>query len=445
MPVFSLLKLQIPIYLLIGTCINPVMAQTQLTMADTAHQYFRELQAAAKENSKIWDMDLYGPLLIVNPLTRQAYANYPDSAGILKKEKNIYSGKLPGNILIGNVSLDWGGRRWAMVLTLFLNPGNIKDRIDLFLHELFHRVQPSLGFTNLKELPNDHLDKRDGRIYLRLELEALKKALTARANKERHLYITHALQFRAFRYQLYPEALATEASVEINEGIASFTGKAARQLSDKELVDLLCFKIDSFFRQKNYVKLFAYETVPAYGFLLRDKDPYWNKKVKEHTNLTHFFGEALGIRLDSHTITQKEIAAIAELYGGNSIVSQEKDREESNKKMVTAYKRKFLEQPHFELAFTGKKSISSDSRLMVSIEDLGRVNPSMKIIADWGILDIKEAGGFLTPNLEKVIITVPLKTEGNLVSGDGWVLTLNPGFEVMKEEKSGNYFLVKSK
>ncbi|MBN8699607.1 MAG: hypothetical protein J0L54_08330 [Chitinophagales bacterium] len=414
-------------------------------MADTAHRYFTEVYAASKENLKIWDIDLYGPLLIVNPITRQAYANYPDSAGILKKDKNIYTGKLPGNILIGNASLDWGGRRWAMVLTFFLNHADLKDRVDLFLHELFHRVQPSLGFANLKELPNDHLDKREGRIYLRLELEALKKALTARATEERRLHVKHALQFRAYRYQLYPGALETEGSVEINEGMASYTGKAARQLGDKELVELLCLKIDSFFRQKNYVKLFAYETVPAYGFLLRDTDPYWNKKVNKQTNLTHFFGEALRNGLQDHTITQGEIEATADLYGGKYIAGQETDREETMKKIVAGYKRRFLEQPHFELAFTGKKSISSDSRLMVSIEDLGRVNPSMKIIADWGILDIKETGGFLTPNLDKVIITVPLKTEKNIVSGDGWVLTVNPGYEVVREEKSGNYFLVKLK
>ncbi len=53
-------------------------------------------------------------------------------------------------------------------------PENKQKRIGLLAHESFHRIQPLLGFE-LNNTENNHLDQRDGRMYLRLELEALKK------------------------------------------------------------------------------------------------------------------------------------------------------------------------------------------------------------------------------------------------------------------------------
>ena len=50
-------------------------------------------------------------------------------------------------------------------------------RNNLIIHELFHSKQEKLGFKNLSEANNGHLDTYKRRLLLRLELEALKKAL----------------------------------------------------------------------------------------------------------------------------------------------------------------------------------------------------------------------------------------------------------------------------
>jgi hypothetical protein len=403
---------------------------------DSIQRYFKEVEVASKLNFSIWDRDLYGPLLLVNPFTREAYANFPDSARILKQSGVVFTGKLPMNVSIGNISLQWGGLKWAMVLTPFISE-NVHDRVDLFSHELFHRIQPELGFTNFNELPNDHLDTKNGRLYLRLELEALKKALNSVRQKEKLDHIQHALSFRLYRYRLFPHAHMTEASVEINEGLASYIGKLARRLEEDEYVTLLNYKIDSFFKQKNYVKMFAYETVAAYGFLLKPQQPNWHKQIHPKTNFTDFFKQSFRIRFDRTSLSEKEIIEMGKGYGIDQLVLFETERADAIERTIALYKKKFFDDPHFTLPFTGKKSISSDSRYMVSIDQLGRVNPSMKIIADWGILEVIDVGGFLPANLDRVIISPPLHSEGKKIKGEGWILELNQGYEVVLETING--------
>ena len=192
-----------------------------LTFQDSLANYLNELKDATKKNQNLWNINIYGPILLVNPDTRQLYSNYTDSAGLLKKNGNIYSGNLPAEINIANTAVDWSGRRWAMIMLPL--PENKEVRINLLAHELFHKAQPSLGFK-LFNTQNNHLDQRDGRIYLRLELEALKKALQATNDNELKTHLTNAFTFRKYRYSLYPGADTTENLLELNEGLAEYTG-----------------------------------------------------------------------------------------------------------------------------------------------------------------------------------------------------------------------------
>ena len=70
-------------------------------------------------------------------------------------------------------------------------------RLNLMTHELFHRAQKDLGFYAFSP-DNPHLDKKQGRIFMRLELEALKKALFT-DGKKRKDHIADALLFRQYR------------------------------------------------------------------------------------------------------------------------------------------------------------------------------------------------------------------------------------------------------
>lgn len=49
----------------------------------------------------------------------------------------------------------------------------------------------------------------------------------------------------------------------------------------------------------------------------------------------------------------------------------------------------------------------------------------------------------MSTNWDKLSVTIPAKTEGKNVSGDGWTLKLKEGHVVVKDEKTGNYKLTK--
>jgi hypothetical protein len=80
------------------------------SFSDTATLYFSELKTATKKNTSLWDLDLYAPVLLVNPVTREVYANTADSSGILKKEGEVFIGILPKDVNISNTSVKWSGQ-----------------------------------------------------------------------------------------------------------------------------------------------------------------------------------------------------------------------------------------------------------------------------------------------------------------------------------------------
>ncbi len=301
------MKQIILIALLLGIS-QVVKGQGQLTMYDNISTVFDEIETATRKNINLWNKDLYGAILLVDPQTRQLFANELDTAGILKPDESIYTGILPENINIANTAIEWNGKSWAMIMLPL--PENKYERIDLLAHESFHREQSSLGFK-LNNPDNNHLDLKEGRIYLRLELEALKSAIESSEEEILH-HLTSALIFRKYRNLLYPGIDTMENQLELNEGIATFTGLIISGRDEKQAKEHIANSINTFFTNPTYVRSFAYNTTPAYGYLLYNKDKKWNKQITATTDLTAFFTEAFNINWP--TDLQKTIDIISDEY-----------------------------------------------------------------------------------------------------------------------------------
>lgn len=413
-------------------------AQKQSIPPDTISVYFDELETASKKNIGLWNKDLYGPMILIDPKTREFFASEPDSEGILKYNgTTLYSGVLPATVNIANTAINWGGKRWAMIMLPLSQ--NKENRINLLAHESFHRIQPSLGFS-LNNAENNHLDQKEGRIYLRLELEALKQAVRSNSEKEIKRHLTNALIFRKYRNTLYKGSETTENLLELNEGIAEFTGLIVSGRNKDQTRSYFLNGIEGFMKNPTFVRSFAYYTTPVYGYLLYHKDPDWNKKIDSKTDLTGYFIKAFDIRIQ--TDLQKAVEKLSDNYNGTSIIKQEIDREEQTKKRIAEYKLKFIQQPHFEIKFE-KMNVSFDPRNIMPVEDLGTVYPNIRITDLWGILTV-ETGALMSPNWDKISISNPVKTENKKVSGDGWILELTDGYTIAKDEDNGNYKLIKN-
>ena len=403
---------------------------------DSISIFYNEFKIESKRNIELWNKNLYGPILLIDPKTREIFANEADENGILKANGTIYTGVLPDKINIANTAVNWNGKRWAMMMLPL--PKNKYNRMGLLAHESFHRIQPSLGFE-LNNVENNHLDQKEGRIYLRLELEALKKALKSASKKELQEHLTNALTFRKYRHSLYKGSDSNENLLELNEGIAEFTGVIVSGRDKTQTVAFLVDGINDFFKNATFVRSFAYHTVPVYGYLLYKKDKEWNKKITAKTDLTNYFIKAFNSKIAGDLF--EVVKRSAEDYNGSAITEEETKREEKTKKLIAEYKTKFIENPHFEIKFE-KMNVSFDPRNIIPIEDKGTVYPNIRVTDKWGILTV-ENGALMSSNWDKISISIPAKTEGRKISGDGWVLELAEGYLIKKDNASGNFLLVK--
>jgi hypothetical protein len=308
----------------------------------------------------------------------------------------------------------------------------------LLAHELFHKAQRSLGFRILNT-DNNHLDRKDGRIYLRLELEALRKAINATTQSEIKLYLTDAFTYRKYRYSLYPGADTTENALELNEGLAEYTGFIISGRSKKQSILHFNQSLTDFLSNPTFVRSFAYQTTPIYGYLLHYTQKYWNRNVTLKTNLTDYFIKAFNISLNSDLT--KSVETGLSKYNGQVIITEETTREAKIKKLIAEYKTRFIKQPHFEIQFE-QMNVSFDPGNIMPIEDKGTVYPNIRVSDKWGILTVTN-GALMSPGWDKISISIPAKIEATNISGDGWTLTLNDGYTVVKEERNGNYKLIK--
>ncbi|WP_407481209.1 hypothetical protein [Elizabethkingia meningoseptica] len=410
--------------------------QSEPQNTDKLSEYFREIKNATGKESKLWNKDLYGGILLVDPKSRQVYSNESDAKNSLTPHQDIYTGILPGNINIANTSVQWNGKTWAMIMLPLSN--DKYDRINLLAHELFHTVQSSLGFPQGNKESN-HLDRKDGRVFLRLELEALKKAVLSDSQKEQRKHLINAFMFRKYRNILFPGSNETENQLELNEGLAEYTGFVISGRNKEEAKQHFTNNINSFLKNPTYVRSFAYNTTPVYGYLLSQKDKYWNQKVTANSNLTDVFIKALNIKIPADV--KAAVEKITPEYDGAAIIKEEQVREEKIKIRIAEYKAKLIEQPHLEIRFE-KMNVSFDPRNILPIEDKGTVYPNIRVTDNWGILEVKN-GALMYPNWDRMSISIPAKINDQLVEGDGWTLQLNSNYTVKKDEKDNNYILIK--
>lgn len=417
--------------LLFHSCL--LCAQNELDRIKS-EECFSEIKSNTAKFNDLWGIDLYAPILIINRDNRQIYANESDDNGILEPDGNIFTGVLPMNISFANTAIDWNGKRWTMIMEI---PEDKNNRLDLLSHELFHYHQPKLGF-DMANSENKHLDQKDGRIYLRLELKALLMAYNADNEKAQEYHLTNAFSFRDYRHELYCAAKNNENLLELNEGLASYTGIFMSGRDDVNMGKYFEKALDDFLNNPSFVRSFAYITVPLYGYILKNVDIYWNKKVDNETNLTEFFKVAFGTKSPKKLI--KSILKEREQYDYDGIYEEETNREKLMLKIIADYKSLFVEQAHLVIDFE-QMQLAFDPGNIVSLENYGSVYPSVRITDNWGVLTVQE-GALLSSDWSNVIVSDPIDVDQHKVTGRGYVLELNDGYMVVRTS-DGNYLLEK--
>ena len=416
------------------------LAQEPAIGLEQARTYFREAQRLSEGDGRLlWGVDLYGPLLFVDRASRFVVANMSDSAGQLSATGGVYTGQLPADQNVANTATQWSGRRWTMLIWPL--PSNRYGRQRLVAHEMFHRVQPDLGLP-MSDPPNAHMATLEGRIWTRLEWRALAEALI-RTGRDRTAALTDALAFRAHRHSLFPNAAEEERALELNEGLAEYTGFKLSGLPEDVLADRAAVALESRERQTNFARAFAYATGPAYGILLDESGQAWREDLSATADLAAMTANAYGISPPRGGDVQMRTYR----YDGDRIIAHETARAERQAEQLTRLRGRFLDGPVLRLPPAANFRYSFDPNDAVPIPDVGTVYETARVTDEWGVLNVASGGVLLVRSdagITEVVVPVPPEAVEPPTSGEGWQLELAEGWTIEPGQRPGNWTLVKS-
>lgn len=403
----------------IAALVSVVPAFAQIDPA-RARQYFEEASTLCqREGGKTWGVSLCGPMFMVDLTTRAVVANQPTP-----------SNRLPDEMFPGNAAVDWGGTRWTMLMWQLIPHDDAAARARLFAHEMWHRVQNGLG---LRPGPgtNAHLETLEGRYWMQLEWRALADALTA-SGDDRTLAMADALAFRGARRKLAATAADEERAIEMNEGLASYTGVIAAAASRPQAIRDAVDGLEGAAKRDSFVRWFAYASGPAYGLLLDEVNPDWRKDLTPESDL----GALLLILPDPGPETA------AERYGGIELMAAERRREAEFQKRADAYRAKLIDGPVLTLEAGRVARSNSNTNGMMVLPGAGTVFTTFRTVDEWGTLEVTN-GAILTADRKYVVAASP-KREGRPIKGEGWTLTLQPGWVLAPGPRAGDFVVTRA-
>ncbi len=415
--------------------IDTTLAMSALREANTA---------CHRDAGALWGRSLCGPIALADRQSRLMLVN--DS--VVKQPYLPYGGAFvataPQGTGFANTSFDWAGQRWAMIMLPL--PADTFDRVTLVMHEVFHREQDSLGLGNM-DLPNNQLDELNGRVWLRFELQALAAALDALAEGDASArgHTEDALLFRARRRQLYPLADSLEPALEIQEGLAEYTGERLAMTYTGETPHRVARKVRDFQANPTYVRSFAYATGPALGVLLDRFDPGWQQHMREVRDPARMLATRLALRVPRDLA--READRRARRYDYATVMREEAARDSARRGAMAAYRAQLVDGPTltFAQAWLGRVF---NPQMLVGFDIRNTIYPTGTFNSVWGKLEVTNGGALLSNDQATLRVRAPSSApaaDARTVRGDGWTLELAPGWSIAPAPgRAGSYIVVKT-
>ena len=396
-----------------------------------AQEYFKEAQALCeRDGGRLWGVSICAPMVIGDARTQTFATSQPPPDAPRPKLIGILNGPI-----------QWGDTMWAALSWDTIANWPARTRGEAFLHESFHIVQSSKGIgapdrarlgPNTRS-ENEHLDAVDGRYWLRLEWRALARALRESGERRAHA-VRDALAFRQARHARYPDHVVSEYVLDMNEGLASYTGTvlAAPSATDAiaRALELLAAAEDG----ESFVRTFSYTSGPAYGLLLDAASPGWPRRMGVSDEPAELLMRALGIQ------PAVDATAAAAGYGGAELRAAEERREQQRQARMAELHGRFVDGP--VLVISGGGSGYTDSRGAVVIPDVGTIYfGAFRITGPWGTLEA-EKGVLIASDGRTRRLPAPVRRDDTTMSGDGWTLKVAPGWVVREGARRGDYEVV---
>lgn len=401
---------------------SPAAAQVD---QERARAYFAEAAAlCAREGGRLWGVSLCGPMVLADATTGTIATSQPAPADAR-----------PRVLGFANAALSWGEVRWSTFVWQMIPAEDRDARAHLMMHELFHRVQPDLGlFVSTIPGENDHLDTLQGRYWLQLEWRALARALGA-SGMNRTEAVRDALGFRLARRARFPDSAEREQPSEINEGLAQYTAIVAVARSTAAAETDAIEQLSRAPLTESFVRTFSYALGAAYGILLDASSPGWRQQLRATDDLGQLLAAAANLR------PTEDAEAAARRFGGPALLAAEEKRETERTAYVAELTRRFVDGP--VLVVPRGRGASFVTRGITPIPGAGTIYPSFRVTGDWGRIEAEQV--LMSPDGNRLTVPAPAKVDGPTLSGDGWTMTLAPGWTVRPGPRPGDYEVVPSR
>jgi hypothetical protein len=424
---------QWPLFAACALLLSPVSAAADEPDVAAAVGALAEFDAACERVEPLWSVPLCGPVVLVDPGTRMAVTNRPDPNRAFIAFESAWSGHLPDEIPIANTALEWGSERWAMAMLPL--PSDSFQRLQLLAHESFHRIQADLGHEPRDSLA-PHLDEEMARVWLRLELRALARAV-AEDGPTALEAASDALLFRAARHRVYSGAADLEARLEWHEGLAEYTGVRFAMDATGERQSRMQDLTARFERRPTYVRSLGYGTGPLLGLLLDRYDPRWREHDGPHDLAarlaTALPASARGADLD---VAWRR----AEGYGVAALRAEEAARAARIAALRERYRRDLVDGPVLQVALPDRH-LRFNPNTVMALGDVGSVYPGAILVGPWGRLTLHDGAALAPDDRTRARVVAPETLEPHpdgTLEGPGWTLELNPGWQLVPGERSGD-------
>lgn len=399
----------------------PAVAQVD---EQEAAAYMAEIETLCRrEGGRLWGVSLCGPVVLADPTTGTIATNRPEP-----------DAPRPRALGYANAAMPWGDDRWATFVWPMI-PADSAARRVMFLHELFHRVQPDLGlYVATISGENDHLDTTEGRYWMQLEWRALARALET-SGSVREEAVRDALAFRMARRAAFPAAAEREAASEINEGLAQYTGTVAAAESARDAAASAVRQLGDAPARESFVRTFAYPSGAAYGLLLDDAFPGWRSSVQADDDLGMMLMTALDI------VPTVAPAGAAVRYGGPELRAMEEAREAERQARVDHLRRRFVNGP--VLVLPRGRNASFITTGVTPVPGAGTIYPRYRVTGEWGTLEAEAV--LVSPDGTTLTVPAPADPDPRALAGDGWTITLADGWTVQPGPRPADFMLVREK
>jgi hypothetical protein len=289
-----------------------------------------------------------------------------------------------------------------------------------------------------------------------MEWRALEHAFWQQG-EERKRDVADAVYFRNYRRSLFPAAAKNEDALEMNEGMAEYTGfKLSTSSPEEYAVQVSSWLRSAPTRTPSYGRSFAYTSGPAYGGLLDAallgcpdclNTGLRGTQLTPATDLGQLLARAYSVQVPPPD--KAEALRRAERYDGSEVIAIESENEAKHQARIAQARKLFVDGPTVVLPVGQNFNYIFDPNMVLALDDkltLYQYEGEIRVTDDWGMLKTSIGVVLARENGRLVRAQVPAPADANKtpLAGKGWTIELKPHWQLVPEGRAGDFAARKS-